>query len=35
MSNYGHLLQATHVHEPLWWVRGVLIGQMRFLTYQL
>ena len=34
MCNYGHVLHAVHVHEPLWWVERVPMGQKSFLTYQ-
>ena len=34
MCNYGHVLHAVRVHEPLWWVGRVPMGQKSFLTYQ-
>ena len=34
MCNYGHVLHAVRVHEPLRWVGKVLMGQKSFLTYQ-
>ena len=34
MCNYGHVWHAVRVHEPLWWVGRVPMGQKSFLTYQ-
>ena len=33
-GSYGHVLHAVRVHEPLWWVGRVPMGQKSFLTYQ-
>ena len=34
MYNYGHVLHAAHVHEPLWWVERVPTRQKSILPHQ-